>query len=602
MSNQLPLKRILLRAACSLILIMFPACTSAHPEEHSAPKQDVFSTTDGTIQIKKRPTYINKKVEEMLKMRIAGEKMREPYPPLKRVFYTTPNEDKKSFSIGDTRDGYMINGQPLPSPSLIIRQHPVQYERGLIYGTQNLIKVLMDTAQTMQKKFPGTIMYMGNMGAREGGDIPYSISHNSGRDADIGFYYTDEKGKFFHPNHLYKINRNLQTRTEEGKTLTFDLEKNTTLVETLLTHPKINLQFIFLAKYIRNAVQKELVRRGASEDLLNRFEQVVQAQAAHNDHFHIRIYCSNEDICAGCIDKSLIHEWQEDPVPKQEKCIQKHLGTLNSKKSDSSHKAAALQRLALMGAAAEHGSKILKFLNDEDATVRSAAALAAQSLDSTAPKALSDRLAKENEDAVRQVIIQSLASFDSANTRETFILEMANESILAQTQNLSTILKYISGHPHEDYVTPLSKLLASSSQETQKQEILMALGTVANRDFCHKATDLQQCQSKAQDWIAKNGDKTRQSWLISGFNAAGYKVKAIDAPNIPALLDAIDGPRQVSINAQLALKKIGHIEQNSLDWSVDDARWHYTRYFKRRAKKYKIKLDDRDEHGIKIKK
>ena len=151
MSNQLQLRCIILWAACSLILIMFPACTSAHPEEHSAPKQDISSTTDGSFQIKKRPTYINQQIEEMLKMRMAGQKMREPYPPLKRVFYTTPDEANKAFSIGDTRDGYMINGQPLPSPSLLIRQHPVQYERGLIYGTQNLIKVLVETAQAMQK-------------------------------------------------------------------------------------------------------------------------------------------------------------------------------------------------------------------------------------------------------------------------------------------------------------------------------------------------------------------------------------------------------------------------------------------------------------------
>ncbi|MBO4350956.1 MAG: HEAT repeat domain-containing protein, partial [Proteobacteria bacterium] len=437
---------------------------------------------------------------------------------------------------------------------------------------------------------------------REGGDIPYSISHNSGRDADIGFYYTDEKGKFFHPNHLYKINRSLQTRTEDGKLLTFDLEKNTTLVETLLTHPKINLQFIFLAKYIRTAVQKELVRRGASEDLLNRFEQVVQIQAAHNDHFHIRIYCSNEDICAGCIDKSLIHEWQEDPLPKHEKCVQKHLGTLNSKKSDSAHKAAALQRLALMGDAAEHSSKILKFLNDEDVTVRSAASLAAQSLDSNAAKALSDRLDKEDNDNVRKVIIQSLATFDSENSRNTFIKVLSDNTVFSHPQNLSVILKYISGHPHEAYLSTLMTLLGNSKQDEQTKEILLAIGTVANRDFCHKTTDLQQCRTKASEWFGKNSEKTRQNWLISGFNASGYKVKALDAANIPALLDAIDGPRPVSINAQLALKQIGHIEQNSLDWSVDDARWHYTRYFKRRAKKYKIKLDDRDEHGIKVKK
>lgn len=601
MSNPLQFYRMI-QYAMVLFFLMLPACTSAQTQTDEHTDRTVSSISGDTFQIRRRPTYIDQKIDEMLKMRMAGAQMREKAPGAKRIFFTTPEESGHAFSIGDTRDGYMINGRPLPTPSTLIRQHPVQYERGLIYGTQNLITVLNDTAKAMHKKYPKTIMYMGNMGAREGGDIPYSVSHNSGRDADIGFYYTDDKGRFVHPGHLYKVNRQLQTRTEEGQILTFDLEKNTTLVETLLTHPKIHLQFIFLVKHLRTAIQKELVRRGASEELLNRFEQTVQVQAAHNDHFHIRIYCSNEDICAGCVDKSIIHEWQEDPLPKRDKCINGHLKTLGSKKTDSAHKAAALQRLALMGAAAEHGSKVLKFLDDSDPTVRSAAALAARSLDSSAPKALADRLAKEDQPAVRNMIIQSLAAFDGEKARETFIGLMSAGTFLDETQNFDVIMKYITTHPHEAYVRTLGTLLGKTDRSDQTDAVLLALGTVANRDFCHKTTDMQQCRTNAGQWIEHNAEKPRQVWLISGFNAAGYKVKNIDNASIPALLDAIDGPRPVSINAQLLLKKIGHLEQNSLDWSVDDARWHYTRYFKRRTKKYKINLDDRDEHGIKVKK
>ena len=71
--------------------------------------------------------------------------------------------------------------------------------------------------------------------------------------------------------------------------------------------------------------------------------------------------------------------------------------------------------------------------------------------------------------------------------------------------------------------------------------------------------------------------------------------------DVPILLDAIDAQHHaVSMNAQLVLKSLSHLPQDSLDWSVADARWHYTRYFKKRAKKYKIDLSDRNEKGIKI--
>ena len=57
-----------------------------------------------------------------------------------------------AFSIGTTRDGYMVNGRSLPQPSLLIRQLPVPYERGLTYGTQDLIRFLVDTGRAMEKK------------------------------------------------------------------------------------------------------------------------------------------------------------------------------------------------------------------------------------------------------------------------------------------------------------------------------------------------------------------------------------------------------------------------------------------------------------------
>ena len=105
---------------------------------------------------------------------------------------------------------------------------------------------------------------------------------------------------------------------------------------------------------------------------------------------------------------------------------------------------------------------------------------------------------------------------------------------------------------------------------------------------------------RARTWVEQNQSKTRQAWLVDGFQAAGFAVKDFSNASIPTLLDAIDGPFAISINAQLALKSLSKLHQDSLSWSTSDARWHYTRYFKRRAKKYHIDLSDRDEHGNKL--
>lgn len=583
-----------------LTLCLHPGCTSAHPDDLLPQKQIANSTNDNQFQLKPRPSYISSAAQAKLQLQKAIEIMRNPAPINERKFYTTKEESNMSFSIGDTRDGYLINGQPLPMASLSIRQLPVQYERGLTYATPQFIKLLTDTAKTMQKKYPGTIMYMGNMSAREGGDIPYSVSHNSGRDGDIAFYYLDENGKFAHPDNLYKVNKHLQARTKSG-ILTFDLEKNTTLIETLITHPKIDVQFIFLAKYIRTAIHKELIRRGASEELLERFEKIVIIQAAHNDHFHVRTYCADTDICAGCIDKSYIHDWHEDPVPKQQKCVEKHLAVLSSKKSDAEHQAAALQRLSLHGAVPAHESKILKFLNSDNTDVRTAAALASHSLNPSAAKALSERLKIEKDQNVRHAIIEALATIDSAETRQTFNEQLA---VLAKSgaepETFKTIIKFISQHPHPDHLQPLYQSLQTSTDSTY-MPILFALNVTVNRDFCKSTANRTECLEKIGNWIGKNGEKSRQFWLTSGFQSGGFKVSNLSNKDIPILLDAISGPRPLSYNAQLILKKLGKLAQNSLDWPVSDAVWHYTRFFKRHSKKYKINLNDRDEKGNKLK-
>ena len=128
---------------------------------------------------------------------------------------------------------------------------------------------------------------------------------------------------------------------------------------------------------------------------------------------------------------------------------------------------------------------------------------------------------------------------------------------------------------------------------------MRALEVVAAQSFTNAETSAYDFD-RARTWVEQNQSKTRQAWLVDGFQAAGFAVKDFSNASIPTLLDAIDGPFAISINAQLALKSLSKLHQDSLSWSTSDARWHYTRYFKRRAKKYHIDLSDRDEHGNKL--
>lgn len=588
-------------------LLLCFGCGAARTEESippagSAPiSKDV--STDATLwRHKPRPNYVSDAMRERWTIAHLEARMRQNMNGQSRVFFTTQNERDKNatFSIYDTRDGYMVNGRSVDSPSLYMRQMQVQYERGIAYATTEFIQLLDHTARVMHKKYPETIMYLGNLGLRDGGDIPYSISHNSGRDGDIAFYMKDENGAFYHPQNMYKMNRRFQAKANPN--ITFDLEKNTTLIETLLTQNVAPIQFIFVVRHLRSAIRRELVARGATEELLMRFDATVAEQAAHDDHFHIRIYCSDNDICAGCNDRSILHPWHEDPLPKREACVEKHIKTLSAKKTTSEVRAAALQRLALMGEAQRAGNRILKYLNDDDGNVRAASAMAAASLGQAAVKPLAERLRVETQPQIQLAILDALVQNDSEQAAQAIIatLDRLSDGQLAfDTQVMDKIIRHITHHPRQAYVEPLLAHVMAPALEPARADLRFALEVVTNH--VSDAQELADALVEWQAWFEKNQTKPRATWLIDGFKHAGFPVTTLQNADIPLLLDAVDSPhRAISYNAQMALKSISHLEQDSLDWSVTDARWHYTRFFKRRAKKYKIDLSDRDERGRKL--
>ena len=141
---------------CTFGALAACGCAQAHPGESSDANKLHFSTEPQEIQIKPRSRYISEQQDMIFRIKAAQEQMRIPVQPLQREFYGDEAELRQSFSIGDTRDGYLINGKPVPSPSLLIRQLPVQYERGIAYGTAELIKLLTDTAD--QKEGMGAFL------------------------------------------------------------------------------------------------------------------------------------------------------------------------------------------------------------------------------------------------------------------------------------------------------------------------------------------------------------------------------------------------------------------------------------------------------------
>lgn len=217
-----------------------------------------------------------------------------------------------SVSLGGSSTGELRKGVPLPiqSPFHTVFQRVVK--RDYIYGTEELIQAIMQAAQDVGTRYPGGQLQVGNLSRAEGGDIPQSRSHNSGRDADLAFFALDSRNRSVQPE--WYVSYGPDGTDDEGKGLRLDVPRNWAFVESLLLNPRIQVQYIFVAHWIREMLLEHAVRNGALFGVVQRAEVVMRQpgdSSPHSEHFHIRLYCDLNDRLFGCVDSGRRHSWIE---------------------------------------------------------------------------------------------------------------------------------------------------------------------------------------------------------------------------------------------------------------------------------------------------
>src|SRR5690606_15436349 len=86
----------------------------------------------------------------------------------------------------------------------------------------------------------------------------------------------------------------------------FDARKNWLFIETLLRDPTVRVQWIFIARPLEALVLAEARKRGRPEWIVEYADSVMHQPGdslPHDDHMHIRIFCSRSDRFHGCEDR-----------------------------------------------------------------------------------------------------------------------------------------------------------------------------------------------------------------------------------------------------------------------------------------------------------
>lgn len=227
----------------------------------------------------------------------------------------------RSTSIGSCTAGRLEGGIPLPlaGPGLLFS--PAK-DPGSRFGTVELVGGLVRAARAVDRASPGAVLTVSDLSREAGGEIPRHASHRSGRDVDVLFYLRRESGEPFVPSKMIPLDPEGRG-TDYGDLadpaddvpVVLDAARTWSFVAALLADEAVAVQRIFVVEHLRSRLLDEARRVEAPAEVIERFAEITcQPGFPHDDHMHVRVFCSAEDVAAGCADGAPIYPWRKQAL------------------------------------------------------------------------------------------------------------------------------------------------------------------------------------------------------------------------------------------------------------------------------------------------
>jgi penicillin-insensitive murein endopeptidase len=213
-------------------------------------------------------------------------------------------------SLGPTHGGRLVGGRAMPDVAEALALLPQTVRRGARHGHPRLVAALLRAARRVAALHPGSRLHVGDLSLARGGNFGPHRSHTSGRDVDLAFYLMDATGAPADRPVMAGIGPDGRSALEG---LAFDAARNWRLVSLLLGDPDVEVQWIFVARHLRERLLAEA--RVDDPTLAARAARVLlepRDSSPHADHFHIRVYCDRTDRLGGCVDAPPFHPWVDD--------------------------------------------------------------------------------------------------------------------------------------------------------------------------------------------------------------------------------------------------------------------------------------------------
>jgi penicillin-insensitive murein endopeptidase len=202
-----------------------------------------------------------------------------------------PQRAQPSKSIGSPTDGHLIGGVRL-ADAPYLRIYPSYGGSDVRWGTDSLVGLIDRSAKSVRKQFPDAVLSVGQLSKNGGGEVDRHASHESGRDADVGFYVKNAAGKPILGDHMVAFVGDGTAPSWPGAH--FDDARNWALVSSIVGDGHVHVTHLFVATPIRERLLAYAAKIGASPAIRSKASEVLaqpRGSLPHDDHFHVRIAC-----------------------------------------------------------------------------------------------------------------------------------------------------------------------------------------------------------------------------------------------------------------------------------------------------------------------
>jgi LysM repeat protein len=184
----------------------------------------------------------------------------------------------RGFAGFDDDTGTLTSGMQLPPG----RHYHVKWEAAS-WGTAKTVRAIQDAVSAYARRMPGgPKIHVGDISKRTGGRFPPHISHQHGRDVDVGYVLKGPEAN--------------ETKFRQAGARNLDVPRTWALIKSFIDTDEVT--YIFMDHRIQKLLYEHARERGMSEDALDELFQyprgrgrshgIIRHWRGHSNHFHVR--------------------------------------------------------------------------------------------------------------------------------------------------------------------------------------------------------------------------------------------------------------------------------------------------------------------------